>query len=189
MSARAILLFLAVPAFAGWPLALHAQIPAAAPAAAPPATKLEGFKPAAGSVLTVGVTNLGRVSGVSVDVRELRAGRGAPVRGLVVQVTESQYRVERSFVDSDEIPGLLRGIDALLEVRTNPTSFASFQVRYATRGELTVTAFNSSDGKIDYAVDAGRVLKARRLVDESQLRSLRKLFQTAQEIMGATGAR
>jgi hypothetical protein len=189
MSARAMLLFLAMPAFAVRPLALHAQVPAAAPGAAPSATKLEGFKPAAGSVVTVGITNLGRVSGVSVDVRELRDGRGAPVRGLVVQVTENQYREERSFVDADEIPQLLRGIDALLEVRTNPTSFASFQVRYATRGELSVTAFNSSDGKIDYAVDAGRVSKARRLINEPQLRSLRRLFQTAHEMLRATGAR
>lgn len=189
MSARAILLFLAMPASAGWPLGLHAQVPVAAPAALPPATKLEGFKPAAGSVVTVGITNLGRVSGVSVEVRELRDGSRAPVGGLVVQVTENQYRQERSFVDSEEIPELLRGIDALLEVRTNPTSFARFQVRYVTRGELTVTAFNSSDGTIDYAVDAGRVLKARRLIDELRLRSLRKLFQTAHEMLGATRAR
>ena len=185
MSARAILFFLAVPAAVGWPLGLHAQAPVAAP---PPATKLEGFKPAAGSVVTVGITNLGRVSGVSVEVRELRDGSRAPVRGLVVQVTENQNR-QRSFVDSDEIPQLLRGIDALLDVRTNPTSFTSFEVRYATRGELSVTAFNSSDGKIDYAIDAGRVLKARRVIDELQLRSLRKLFQTAHEMLRATGAR
>lgn len=181
MSARAILLLLAMPAVAGWPLGLHAQVPVPAP---PPATKLEGFKPAAGSVVTVGITNLGRVSGVSVEVRELRDGSRAPVRGLVVQVTETQYRQARSFVDSDEIPELLRGIDALLEVSTNPTSFARFQVRYATRGELTVTAFNSSDGKIDYAVDAGRGLKARRLIDKLRLRSLRTLFQTAHEMLG-----
>ena len=189
MSARAILLSLAMPVLTGWPLSVHSQVAATAQAAAPPATKLEGFRPAAGSLVTVGVTNLGRVSGVSVEVRELRDGSGAPIRGVVVQVTESQYREERSFVDSDEIPQLLRGIDALLEVRANPTSFASFQVRYATRGELSVTAFNSSDGKIDYAVDAGRVLKARRLINEPQLRSLRNLLQTAHEVLRAAGAR
>lgn len=186
MYACSILFFLAMPAVAGWPLGLHAQVPVAALS---PATKLEGFKPAAGSVVTVGITNLGRVSGVSVEVQELREGSRAPVRGLIVQVTESQYRQERSFIDSDEMRELLRGIDALLEVRSNPTSFASFQVRYATRGELSITAFNSSDGKIDYAVDAGRGLKARRLLDEQELRSLRKLFQTAHEMLRTAGAR
>lgn len=186
MSARAILLLLAMPAVAGWPLGLHAQAPVSA---LPPATKLEGFKPAAGSVVTVGITHLGRVSHVSVDVQELRDGDRAPVRGVVVEVTENRNRQERSFVDSEELPELLRAVDALLEVRTNPTGFASFQVRYATRGELTVTAFNSSDGRIDYAVDAGRMLKARRLIDEPQLRSLRKLFQTAHAMLVATGSR
>ena len=67
------------------------------------------------------MTNLGSVAGVSVDVREARDGKGSAVRGLLVEVTESQYRKERSFIDSDEISELLKGFDALLEVKANPT--------------------------------------------------------------------
>jgi hypothetical protein len=145
----------------------------------PPATKLEGFKPAAGAVVTLGYSELGSVSGVAVDVREMRESSGDTVRGLLVNVTESQYRNERSFVDADEIPELLRGLDALLEVKANPTKFKNFEVRYTTRGELELTAFNNAQGSIRYAVKAGRTLKAQRFLDADDMRKLRGMVQAA----------
>jgi hypothetical protein len=153
--------------------------PQTAPAA-PPATKLEGFKPAAGSVVTFGYDELGRIGLVSADVRELRSTTGgAPVRGLVVEVVESQYRTERSFVDADEIAELIRGIDAILEVKANPTKFKNFEVRYTTRGELRLVAFNSGND-IKYSVEAGRTLRASRQVTGDDIRKLREMFVAAQ---------
>src|SRR5438105_1906550 len=38
---------------------------------------------------------------------------GAGVRGLLVDVTESEYRQERAFVDADEIGELLKGCPRL----------------------------------------------------------------------------
>jgi hypothetical protein len=155
----------------------------------PPATKLEAFKPAAGSVLTLGYDELGKAAGVSVDVREMRDPKSPAVRGLVVEVVESQYRTERSFVDADEIPELLRGFDALLEVKANPTQFKSFEVRYTTRGELQLTAFNSSNGSIMFAVQAGRTLKAQRVgLGTAEMQQLRQLFQSALLKLQAVGA-
>jgi hypothetical protein len=112
---------------------------AAGQQAPPPATKLEAFRPDAGTVVTLGYDDLGRVGGISVDVWEFRDARGAKVRGLVVEVTESEYRQERAFIDADEITELIKGVDALLQVGTNPTSFKNFEVRYTTRGELQLT--------------------------------------------------
>lgn len=125
------------------PVALASgQAAATAAATTPPptpATKIEAFKPNAGSIVTLAYDELGVVRGISVDVRELRdASKSTTVRGLLVEVTESQYRTERSFVDADEIPELLRGIDALLEVKSNPTAFQNFEVRYTTKGELRI---------------------------------------------------
>jgi len=147
----------------------------------PPATKLEAFKPSAGSVVTLGYDDLGSVRAVEVDVRELResSARGTTARGLLVEVSEGQYRKERSFVDADEIPELLRGIDALLEVKTNPTSFKNFEVRYTTKGELRLTAFNSGN-QIKYAVEAGRGVKAQCFVDVDDMQRLRQMFAAAQ---------
>jgi hypothetical protein len=164
------------------PHPLRAQEPpvaSVAPPNLPPATKLEAFKPAAGSILTIGYTQLGKVSGVRVDVREMKDANGNTVRGLLVDVTESQYREERSFVDADEIPELLKGLDALLAVNSNPTRFEQFEVRYTTRGELEITAFNSSQGGIQYAVEAGRTLKAQRFLGAGDMRKFRDMVQRA----------
>lgn len=165
------------------------QAPASPPgqqqASAP--TKLEAFKPAAGTIVTVGYDELGAVKGISVDVRELRAG-ATTVRGLVVQVTESQYRDERSFVDADEVAELIRGVDALLEVKGNPTSFKNFEVRYTTRGDLQLTAFNSADGSLSYAVRAGRVAGAQRFITAADMQRLRGMLVAAQAKLRGGGS-
>jgi len=111
----------------------------------------------------------------------MRDANGSSVRGLVVDVTESEYRNERSFVDADEIPELLKGFDALLQVKSNPTQFKNFEVRYTTHGELQLTAFNNERGVIMvYAVQAGRTLKAQRVgVSASEMQKLRRLFAAA----------
>jgi hypothetical protein len=163
--------------------------PAEVATSPPPATKIEAFTPTAGSVLTFGYDELGIVAGVSVDVREMRDTKGAGVRGLVVQVSESEYRKERSFVDADEIPELLKGFDALLEVKANPTQFKSFEVRYTTKGELQLTAFNSSRGNIAFAVQAGRVLKAQSIgLGVAEMQKLRGLFDAALQKLNTLAA-
>jgi hypothetical protein len=159
-----------------------AQTPAAP---LPPATKLEAFKPAAGTVVTVAYNELGGILGVSVDAREIRDNRGNVVRGVVVEVTQSQYREERAFVDADEIPELLRGIDALLEVKSNPTTYQKFEVRYSTKGELQLTAFGTTGGRTRYAIQAGRFTRAQAFTDEDGLRKLRAMFETAGQQLGA----
>ena len=177
------------------PVCLRAQAggnpgrPAEVPPNPPPATKIEAFAPAAGSVLTLGFDELGVVGGVSVDVREMRDARGAGVRGLVIQVSEGQYRKEQSFVDADEIPELLKGFDALLDVKANPTQFKNFEVRYTTKGELQLTAFNAFRGGIVFAVQAGRVLKAQSLgLSEKDMRKLRGMFDEALQKLNALAA-
>jgi len=125
------------------------------------------------------------VNGIEVDVRELRDSKGPSVHGVVVEVTQSEYRDERSFVDADEIPELLKGIDALLAVQTNPTSFKNFEVRYTTRGDLQLTAFNNASGKIQYAVQAGRITTAQSFIDATDLQRLRAMFVAAGEKLAA----
>jgi hypothetical protein len=134
-------------------------------------------------LVTLGYDELvapGMFSGVSLDVREMRSAAGGVVRGLVAEVRESQYRTERAFVDADELPELLRGITALLDVKANPTVFKDFEVRYRTRGELEVSAY-SSGGKIRYAISAGRVVRASRLdLSAHEIEALRSSIEQAQ---------
>jgi hypothetical protein len=121
-------------------------------------------------------------------VREMRDSKGAAVRGLLVDVTESEYRHERSFVDADEITELLKGFDALLEVKANPTQFNNFEIRYTTRGELQLTAFNTDRGGLLYAVKAGRTLGAQRIgLSAADMQKIRGLFDAASQKLAALG--
>src|SRR5262249_3455824 len=126
----------------------------------PPATLLERFKPANGSVLTIGSEDLGEVAGISVDVRELRESSGKHARGVIVEISAGrQVPREQSFVDEDELPELLKGFDALLGVSQNPTPFKNFDIQYATKGELVLTASSSRNRGIVYRVEVGRLVK------------------------------
>jgi hypothetical protein len=118
----------------------------------------------------------------------MRDSKGADVRGLLVEVYESQYRKERSFIDADEVAELLKGFDALLDVQTNPTQFKSFEVRYTTKGELQLTAFNDNRGHVMFAVQAGRGLTAQSVgISAKDMQKLRGLFETALQKLNTLG--
>jgi hypothetical protein len=119
----------------------------------------------------------------------MRDTKGASVRGLVVDITESQFRNESSFVDADEIPELLKGLDSLLEVKDNPTKFKQFEVRYTTRGQLVLTAFNTTAGVISYSIKAGRLVGATAFVSAADMQSLRGLFDSASQKLATLGAK
>jgi hypothetical protein len=181
----ALALVLAIGALAG--CKGTAQAPAVAPSATP-GTKLEGFKPAAGTIVTLGYEDLDppqNIVGITAEIRQLRDSKNSVVKGLLLEITESPTRNEKAFVDADEIPELLKGIDALLAVRTNPTSFKNFEVRYTTRGGLELTTFNSSNGAIKYAVRAGRITPQD--IDAVDMEKLRALFVAAQKKLSSGG--
>jgi hypothetical protein len=153
----------------------------------PPPTALEAFSPS-DTLITMGYTELGGVAAggalVRVDVRELRTPAGDGVRGVAVDVIESETRRDRSFIDVDEIAPLLRGIDAMLEVRANPTSFDRYELRYVTRGELWLRTVVTSRGSIVYAMQAGRTARAQAQLEVADLVKLRGLFAAAAAKLG-----
>jgi hypothetical protein len=188
-----LLLAAAAPAFAGQDDATAVQPVFRTPVPAvvtpegtvilPPATKLEGFTAPAGTVVTIGsdtLRNVLPVAGVGLEVRELSDDRGDLVRGLVVRVIEDERRRALSYVDADEVPSLIAGMDALLQVTSNPTSLTMFRVQYATRGELLFEVFNTPRGETEYAIQAGRTDQARRLLTAVEVSRLREQLQAAQ---------
>lgn len=154
----------------------------------PPATTLEGFRQPIGGMLTLGFDDLGEVDGVFVDVREIRDSRGNRARGLVVEVAGAQALREQSFVDADEIPGLLKAIDDLVAITANPTQFKSFEIRYMTRGEMGLTASSSRNRGIFYGVEVGRLTKARKAISAGEMHQLRTLFEAASQKLATLAA-
>ena len=168
------------------PLAAQSAAPPQQPmilqAPLPPATIMEGFQYPVGTLFTVGYDDLGDVAGISVEVREMRDARGGRVRGVVVEVTTRESLREQSLVDADEIPDLLKGFDAMLEIRTNPTQFRNFETRFATKGELILSANSSRNRGVLYAVEVGRLGKARRGgLTGGEMHQLRVLLEAASQ--------
>ncbi len=109
----------------------------------------------------------------------MRDSRGAVVRGLIVEVKETQYRAEKAFVDEDELPELLKGVDAILAVKANPTSFKQFEVRYRTKGDLQIVAFNGSRGDISFAIQVGRISSVDAFLSEAEMQRVRAMIDAA----------
>jgi hypothetical protein len=142
----------------------------------PPPTKLEAFQPPVGSVFTVAHEDMGNISGISVELREVRDSAGKPIRGLIVT-----SGTERSFVDADEIAALLRACQALLDVNGNPTQLKTYEARYGTRGSLELTAATTDRRGVVYSVKVGRFRTAGSSLTSSQMGQLRDIFAAAAE--------
>ena len=95
----------------------------------------------------------------------MRDSRGSRVRGVVVTIADRQRDSEplQAYIDADELVALLKGFDALLAITVNPNGeFRNFDMRYATRGELVLTASSTRQRGVVYGVEAGRMLRTRR---------------------------
>jgi hypothetical protein len=148
----------------------------------PPATEIEGFRAPIGSVVTIGYEVLGEIAGISVDARELRASSGQRVRGVVIELAEEKTAPEQSYIDVDELPDLLKAMDRLLAVTQNPTQFRNFEMHYATKGELELTASSSRNRGVVFTVEVGRMVKARReRLTGGELQQLRTLIEAASQ--------
>jgi hypothetical protein len=151
----------------------------------PPATTLEAFHALPGTILTTAYEDLGEVSGVFVEAREMRDSLGARVRGVVVTIDSGaprQTAPDQAFIDPDELPALMRAFDALLAITTSPTGeFRNFDMRYATKGELVLTASSTRQRGVIYGAEVGRVLRVRRPLNGGEFHQLRTLVEAAQQ--------
>ena len=148
----------------------------------PSATLIEGFRAPLGSVVTVGYEVVGEVAGISVDARELRDSAGDRVRGVVIQAASDKAAPEQAYIDVDELPDLLKGMDRLLTVTENPTQFRNFEMKYATKGELELTASSSHNRGVVFSVEVGRMVKARHeRLTGGELQQLRTLVEAASQ--------
>lgn len=158
-------------------------------------TKIEAFERQAGSVIIRGFSHLGAVPGtfggsVSVETREFtNATTGKKEYGITVEVKESGRleREDRSYVDYDEIEGLLKGIEYISKINKSVTPMDEFQADYRTKGDLMISTFSSS-GTIDAAVQSGRIGGADVIINMPNLQKLHDLIMQAKAKIDATRA-
>lgn len=151
-------------------------------------TKLEAFVAQDGVVVIRGFSKVGDIRGqfgssLVVETKEFtNAGSGKREHGITVQVKEAG-RLERdhtSFVDFDEIPSLLKGLEYIGKVDKSSTTLDQFQADYRTKGDLVVSTFNDAGGsKISVAVSSGVIGKTTAYLALGDLERVRELIRTA----------
>jgi hypothetical protein len=154
-------------------------------------TKLQAFQSKTGSVVILGFSRVATLPGLygataDIEARELTdAGSGTRTSGLGVSVKESGSleRNETSYVDYEELDGLLRGIDYIAKIERNPTKLADFQADFTTKGDLRVATFSSNDGKTLVAVKSGTIGGATVYYQMAQLAAFRGAIARAKALL------
>lgn len=127
-----------------------------------PRTKLEAIEWQYERVLVKGfsqiATFMARDVEVRVDAVELKdLATATRAIGLVIALRETGEtpRENRSFVDYEEIDGLLKGLTAIGAVNESVTKLAGFEARYRTLGDLEFLVFRQSRTGIAASVTSG----------------------------------
>lgn len=158
-----------------------------------PSTKLEAFSGRTGIVAVKGFTELGVISGiggkVEIDVREFRDASNpkSTIYGASFQVKEIG-RLERentSFIDEDEMDGLLKGLDYIQGIKRDVTTLSNFEASYRTKGDLSFTVFSQNDGSIGLAVSSGRIGKTSVYLKLTDIERIRNLLSDAKNAITA----
>jgi hypothetical protein len=152
-----------------------------------PKTQLEAFTGENGVVVIKGYTEVGSVSGTGkVDVTAMtfrNANTGKETSGIVVEVKSAAAysTASRSFVDYDEIAGLLTGMEYVYRSEESSTKLKNFEATYSTKGELKVTVFSVGAGKRNATIQVGAIGSSQVFF------GVEKLPQFAQLIIKAKG--
>lgn len=171
-----------------------AQTPAAAAANADNKnkTELELFQEKYGSVIVKGFSDLTPIVGTSgsfqFTLMEFRNPSSASkVKGLVAEVdpAERYSSSVRSFIEYGEIDSLIKGITYISKIDKTVTTLQNFEARYATKGEFTITVFNSSAGETRVALTVGRIGAKSIFVEQAALATLVTQLQQAKASLDA----
>lgn len=175
-------------AFAGPAASQTGQPPGQVPA---PKTKIEAFTGTSGSVVIKGYTDVGQLDGGSIEVTAMtfrNPNDKQQTSGLAISVKDARNPAyngsKRSFVDYDEIQGLLEGIKYISSSKKDVTKLQFFETSYSTRGDLRLVTFNDGAGNISATVDAGpSYSKAQTFVSLGQLSAFAALIESGKKIL------
>jgi hypothetical protein len=154
-----------------------------------PKTKLEAFDAQSGAVILRGFSEIGVMKGayggsVTVECKEfVNASTGQREFGISFQVKEAS-RLETkktSYIDYDEIPSLLKGIDYIAKIDKSVTKLENFQADYKTKGDLRISTFSTQSGEIMVAISSGTIGSATVYLKVTDLQELRELVASAQD--------
>jgi len=156
-----------------------------------PKTKLEAFQAKAGTVLVKSYSDITTIAGtpsgvIEIEAMELRdRSNGSQALGVVIDVKPAGGYAQnnRSFIDSDEIDSLLKGIDYISNVTSATPPLKNFEARYQTRGDFSVVTFNHSDGKVAATLSSGVLSSTQVFITIQDLSKLKQSIVSAKETL------
>ena len=107
--------------------------------------------------------------------------------GVKITVTEGG-RLERessSFIDADEVDGLLASLDYFAKVTKTVTKFENFEAVFRTKGDFKILVFNNSEGGLSASVDSGRFGSTSVYMDLKKLAAMRQIIVQAKSTIDA----
>ena len=103
-------------------------------------------------------------------------------KGLLISPSEGTGGMRNAYVDYDEIPGLLSGIDYLASVDLATLKLANFAASYQTRGNLNVTVYSDVESKKAF-ISTGRLSSDTQHLDLQELAHFRELITVVKGIL------
>jgi hypothetical protein len=172
------------------------QTPAIPPNAAvqAPKTKMEAFTGATGIVSIKAYTTIGEVRGTGraeVTAMTFRnAASGQAQSGITIEISEpgrSYSSPARSFIDYDEIQGLLDGITYIAKTDDSVTEHPFYEARYSTKGDFSIVVFNNANGLRQASIKSGTIGGQQMFVALVDLEKFKELDAKARSVLDNPG--
>jgi hypothetical protein len=159
-------------------------------------TKLEAFHLKTGVVIIRGFSRIDRLGGlygsrITVEAKEVvDASTGSRQQGITIAVHDAgtSERENTSYVDYDELTGLLGGLDYIGKLDKTVTRLDNWQADYRTKGDLSVSTFSSTDGSTLVSVTSGTIAGTTAYYHSSDLPALRAAIVKAKATLDSLPA-
>jgi hypothetical protein len=102
-----------------------------------------------------------------------------------VKETSRLERDNTSYIDYDEIPALLKGIDYIAKINKSVTKLDNFQADYKTKGDLRIATFSRDSEEIMVAVTSGTIGSTSVYLKIADLENVRELIASAKSRLDA----
>jgi hypothetical protein len=160
-------------------------------------TRLEALELRKSTVIVKGYTEVGKVEGeegasITISAIEMKDSKvGTHEMGLAIMAAGAGQgtRSAISYVDFDEIAGLLSAIDSLAKPDPEASKLAAYEAQYRTRSNLEVVSFDSNSQRmisvraVQVIFPSGEVIWSTAHFRLATLASIRKQISDAKDVL------
>ena len=155
-----------------------------------PLTKLDQVDSRRSHLIVRGSTHImtlqARGGSIRVDAIELKDETDqTTTSGVLLELNEPKPQTPntaddaRTYIDYDEIDGLIKSWDVVAKADETITRLADFEARFRTRGDLEIAVFRQTPGGVAAAVTSGLCDRVRVLLSLDELSRLRGMVRQA----------